>query len=124
LFDSVADNLLQNALRKRRQNAEVNIHVLFMLRPVPQLTVCDDGEEATRDVEQRLFNAPVSTHDGLGIGLYQAGKQASGLGYRLELSVNRPGRVCFTLTLTDPDQRLEHEQRLVLDAQPLPGSAY
>jgi signal transduction histidine kinase len=124
LFDSVADNLLQNALRKRRQNAEVNIHVLFMLRPVPQLTVCDDGEEATRDVEQRLFNAPVSTHDGLGIGLYQAGKQASGLGYRLELSVNRPGRVCFTLTLTDPDQRIEHEQRLVLDAQPLPGSAY
>ena len=73
---------------------------------------------------QKLFRAPVSTFDGLGIGLYQAAKQASDLGYRLELSVNDTHRVCFTLCMTDPDLRREHEKRLALDAQPLPASAY
>jgi len=39
----------------------------------------------------------VSSHDGLGIGLYQAAKQAMEQGYRLELSSNREGYICFTL---------------------------
>lgn len=124
LFDSVADNLLQNALRKRRQNMELTIRVMFTLEPVPHLLVCDDGEAAPPQVAQRLFHAPVSTYDGLGIGLYQAGKQASDLGYRLELKENQPGRVCFSLAMTDPDLRREHEKRLALEAPPLPASAY
>lgn len=124
LFDSVADNLLQNALRKRRQNMELNIRVLFTLQPVPHLLICDDGEAAPPQVAQRLFHAPVSTYDGLGIGLYQAGKQSSDQGYRLELRDNLPGRVCFSLIMTDPDLCREHEKRLALEAQPLPASAY
>jgi hypothetical protein len=35
--------------------------------------------------------------DGMGIGLYQAYGQAVRAGYRLRLSSNETGRVCFTL---------------------------
>ncbi len=97
LFDSVADNLLQNALRKRRQDPELHIRVWFTLRDGPQLRVTDDGAAAPPEVVQKLFHAPVSTYDGLGIGLYQAAKQAAQLGYRLVLEENREGEVSFRL---------------------------
>ncbi len=97
LFDSVADNLLQNALRKRRQDPEMHIRVWFAMRPGPELRVTDDGSAAPPEVVQKLFHAPVSNYDGLGIGLYQAAKQAASLGYHLELSENREGEVCLWL---------------------------
>jgi len=97
LFDSVADNLIQNALRKRVGQPDVAIRVELRTLPVPSLIVCDTGPAAPPEVMDKLFHAPVSTHDGLGIGLYQAAKQAKGLGYALELSRNNDGEVCFTL---------------------------
>ncbi len=97
LFDSVADNLIQNALRKRLGQPDVNIRVALRTTPLPSLTVCDSGAAASAEVMEKLFHAPVSTCDGLGIGLYQAAKQARGLGYELELSRNLDGEVCFTL---------------------------
>ncbi|MEW6676487.1 MAG: HAMP domain-containing sensor histidine kinase [Pseudomonadota bacterium] len=97
LFDSVADNLIQNALRKRLGEPEIRIRIALVTQPLPSLTVCDTGHAAAPEVAKRLFQAPVSTHDGLGIGLYQAAKQAQDQGYRLEISSNREGYVCFTL---------------------------
>ncbi|HNQ04130.1 MAG TPA: sensor histidine kinase [Thiobacillaceae bacterium] len=97
LFDSVADNLVQNALRKRVGEPEIRIRVALATHPLPTLTVCDTGHAAGEEVVGKLFQAPVTTHDGLGIGLYQAAKQAQEVGYRLELSSNREGYVCFTL---------------------------
>jgi len=97
LFDSVADNLIQNALRKRAGEADVTIRVELRTVPLPSLIVCDSGAAAPTEVMEKLFHAPVSTYDGLGIGLYQAAKQARGLGYGLELSRNLDGEVCFTL---------------------------
>lgn len=97
LFDSVADNLVQNALRKRLQDPGVRIRVDMLTSPIVSLTVCDTGEMAVDEVTEKLFHAPVSTHDGLGIGLYQAAKQAADLGYRLRLRENREGYVCFEL---------------------------
>jgi hypothetical protein len=41
---------------------------------------------------------PVASEDGLGIGLYQAARQADSQGYRLALAENRSGRVVFTLS--------------------------
>jgi hypothetical protein len=101
LFDSVADNLVQNALRKRLQAPELQIRVDLRTSPRISLTVCDTGGMASEEVTEKLFRAPVSTHDGLGIGLYQAAKQAAGLGYRLGLRENREGYVCFELTQVD-----------------------
>ncbi|PJB05603.1 MAG: sensor histidine kinase, partial [Hydrogenophilales bacterium CG_4_9_14_3_um_filter_63_34] len=97
LFDSVADNLVQNALRKRVGQPDVAVRVELETQPTPCLTVCDSGEAVPPEVKDKLFHAPVSTYDGLGIGLYQATKQAASLGYRLELSSNREGEVCFSL---------------------------
>jgi signal transduction histidine kinase len=97
LFDSVADNLIQNALRKRMGEPDIRIRVALVTRTLPSLTVCDTGHAASEEVASKLFRAPVSTYDGLGIGLYQAAKQARDQGYRLELSSNREGYVCFTL---------------------------
>lgn len=97
LFESVADNLLQNALRKRRQDPELHIRVWFTLRDGPQLKVTDDGAAAPPEVVQKLFHAPVSNYDGLGIGLYHAARQAAQQGFRLALEENREGEVSFRL---------------------------
>ena len=97
LFDSVADNLIQNALRKRVGQPGLKIRVEMRTVPLPSLIVCDTGTAANAEVTEKLFHAPVSTYDGLGIGLYQAAKQARELGYGLELSRNLDGEVCFTL---------------------------
>ncbi len=97
LFDSVADNLVQNALRKRTGESGIRIQVSLATMPIPVLTVCDSGKAIDPIVVEKLFHSPVSTHDGLGIGLYQAAKQSSKLGYRLELAKNWDGMVCFSL---------------------------
>jgi signal transduction histidine kinase len=97
LFDSVADNLVQNALRKCVGHPDVEVRVELETQPYPCLTVCDSGEAVPPEVRDKLFHAPVSNYDGLGIGLYQATKQAASLGYRLELVGNRDGEVCFSL---------------------------
>jgi signal transduction histidine kinase len=97
LFDSVADNLVQNALRKRVGQPDVSVRVELETEPYPCLTVCDSGEAVPPEVRDKLFHAPVSNYDGLGIGLYQATKQAASVGYRLELAGNRDGEVCFSL---------------------------
>jgi signal transduction histidine kinase len=97
LFESVADNLVQNALRKRVGEPDIRIRIALVTSNLPSLTVCDTGHAASEQVAGKLFQAPVSTYDGLGIGLYQAAKQAQDQGYRLELSSNREGYVCFTL---------------------------
>jgi len=47
---------------------------------------------------EQLFHNPVQSHTGLGIGLFQAAKQAAQAGYCLALAANEPGMVCFVLT--------------------------
>ncbi|UCV08766.1 hypothetical protein [Dechloromonas denitrificans] len=96
LFDSVAENLLQNALAKRQRQAGLGIIVDFA---DSILTVVDDGSPIAPDVVGRLLREPVSSHDGLGIGLYHAVRQAEAAGYCLALLENRPGRVAFSLSV-------------------------
>ena len=99
LFDSVSDNLLQNALHKGRLANGLSITV--SLKAVDGgfvLTVCDDGKPMPDSVAQRLFEAPVSSSKtGLGVGLYQAYRFARQRRYVLRLASNEVGRVCFEL---------------------------
>jgi len=95
LFDSVAENLLQNAQAKRQRQPGLRIGVLF---DHGSLIVSDDGSDIAPDLASALLREPVSSDDGLGIGLYHAAKQADGAGYSLSLAENRPGRVAFTLS--------------------------
>ena len=98
LFDSVADNLIDNALHKAAAGAKVRIKVTFSPARGGSLTVCDTGAAIAKITADQLFEAPVTSQTGLGVALYQAAKQAGQLGYRLALAANEPGLVCFVLT--------------------------
>jgi signal transduction histidine kinase len=97
LFDSVAENLLQNAIAKAQQQAGLRIEVTFDPAAGDRLTIRDSGDSMPAAVAARLFSAPVPSHSGLGIGLFQAAKQAAHAGYGLKLVSNVAGNVCFEL---------------------------
>jgi signal transduction histidine kinase len=98
LFDHVVDNLLHNALAKRNADPAVRIRVaLDATDDGARLAVEDSGGAVPADVLGSLLHAPVRSDAGLGIGLYQAARQASAQGYRLVLEDNRDGRVRFVL---------------------------
>ena len=100
LFDSVADNLLQNALLKRQK--ETGLAIRVTLAPdASRLTVCDTGSPVANAIAAELFSAPVPSEDGLGIGLYHAARQAEAYGYSLALAGNAGGVVCFELLRAD-----------------------
>lgn len=94
LFDSVAENLLQNALAKRQRESGLTIDVTF---GEDGLSVSDNGSAIPPSVAEGLLNAPVASNDGLGIGLYHAARQAEAMGYRLSLVANWTGCVLFRL---------------------------
>ena len=95
LFDSVAENLINNALRKASVK-RVELRLLSNA-DIILLSVCDDGEAISAEIESSLFTRPVSSGSGMGIGLYQSAIMAHAFNYELELSQNEPGRVCFNL---------------------------
>jgi signal transduction histidine kinase len=101
LFDRVADNLIENAFNKDPAGPGVQVRVTLSAARAGTLTVCDNGSAVAGEVADRLFEAPVSSQSGLGIGLYHSARQAVQLGYRLTLAANEPGSVCFALTRED-----------------------
>jgi signal transduction histidine kinase len=95
LFDSVAENLINNALKKP-STTTVELRLLSS-NDIIVLSVCDDGESISPDIESSLFSKPVSSGSGMGIGLYQSAIMAQAFNFELELSQNERGRVCFNL---------------------------
>ncbi len=99
LFDSVVENLLENARIKR--HSEPDIEIIVRLDSDPEhtaLSVADTGSGIEPEVASTLFKAPVNSRHGLGIGLYQAAVQAEQLGYRLRLQENGEQGVRFELS--------------------------
>lgn len=101
LFDSVADNLLTNALRKRQSEPWISVEARLSLEPNLNLSVADSGNAAPEHVARNLFQSPVNSDSGLGVGLYQAARQAARLGFRLGLTENLPGNVVMSLSAMD-----------------------
>ena len=95
LFDSVIDNLINNALAKPSAK-HIDIR-LISSSEIILLSVCDDGVPVVENIKDTLFKQPVSSGTGMGIGLYQAAIMAHTFGFELELSQNEPGKVCFNL---------------------------
>lgn len=95
LFDSVINNLLVNALNKK-ETTEVIVDITANLEMIV-ITVCDNGNPVQEELESQLFNKPVSSGRGMGIGLYQSAFMARTFNYELELANNQPGKVCFSL---------------------------
>ena len=100
LFDSAAENLLQNALEKRkldpgRRGSRV---ALELRRRRSSLRVCDTGRPVARNVLQGLLRGPVPSDTGYGIGLYQVARQAEMLGVHASGSpATSRARSCFEL---------------------------
>jgi len=102
LFDSVADNLVQNAIAKRAAKPEIRIRVSVLCDKGAELRVHDTGSAVPADIAAQLLRAPVRSAGGLGIGLYQAARYAEKCGYALALEENRDGGVCFALSRPAP----------------------
>lgn len=110
LFESVTENLLQNALHKRRMASEMTISAVLSWRDGAYVvSVCDDGDAVPGSVARQLFQVPVSTSkSGLGVGLYQASRFAQEQGYALTLASNENGKVCFQLARASNPMAANH----------------
>ncbi|MEJ2481157.1 MAG: hypothetical protein P8Y78_13545, partial [Acidihalobacter sp.] len=65
----------------------------------------DSGAAVAPDIAAQLLHEPVDSANGLGVGLYQAGRLAARNGFDLRLAHNEPGHVCFGLRRrSDGDQ--------------------
>jgi len=99
VVDSVVDNLIQNALEKAKNEASFVLQIDLVAGDRTGVEVRDSGKAVPDDVAAVLFKKHVPSENGLGIGLYHAGRQATQAGYALELAENRDGAVCFFLNL-------------------------
>ena len=97
LFDSAGDNLLQNALRKRRLDESVSVSASFRCDDTIEFSVCDSGTPVASEVLRGLMRGPVPSETGFGIGLYQTSRLAEISGFSLQLRENDQGKVCFSL---------------------------
>lgn len=95
LFDSVINNLIANANAKN-EASEILVDISANQQMIV-VTVCDDGNPLDEEVENQLFSKPVSSGQGMGIGLYQSAIMARTFNYELELTSNQPGKICFSL---------------------------
>ncbi len=97
LFESAADNLINNALEKRLSDSTVTVRVKLECAGAVRLSVTDTGKPVRQEIARRLFHGPVPSDTGYGIALYQVFRQALQLGYALRLARNDPGAVRFEL---------------------------
>jgi hypothetical protein len=103
LFDGFIENALENARAKREREPAIGIALDFICTAAEtKLTVCDTGSPVPEEIARRLFESPVERRSGMGIGLYHVARHAAQAGYRVALSANEPGRVCFTLSAIAP----------------------
>jgi K+-sensing histidine kinase KdpD len=99
LFDTVLENCLENARQKKQREPDIEISVEYSCKPSPKLSITDTGSAISSAAMENLFRAPIvdSSSSGLGIGLFQAAKQAEQEGYELYATHNSPHFVCFNL---------------------------
>jgi C4-dicarboxylate-specific signal transduction histidine kinase len=98
IFDNVVENLLENAFNKRQREPDLHIQVtLETTEKQVRLIVCDNGTVIPEELFKQLLTQPVPSRDGYGVGLYQVAKQTIHSGYRLKVSHNEKGKVCFEL---------------------------
>ncbi len=97
VFENVAENLLDNARKKRMTETNINVAVHLNVDDSIVLTVCDSGNSIPEAIVTKLFHDTVESESGLGTGLYQAFRWAKHHGYVLSLKSNQKGAVCFKL---------------------------
>jgi len=99
LFNSVVENLLENAIHKRQVDPDIVIIVTFKTDTTSiSLCVTDTGKAIEEDIAKSILIDQIASDNGHGIGLYQAARQAKSLNYVLRLEENHDGNVCFELS--------------------------
>lgn len=105
LFDLVVENLVANALEKRKLHPALRIAVTIKCDAAGVcLEVADDGPAIARSIVRHLFSSPVPSETGMGIGLYQAARALKGSGFQLRIQENRDGEVRFQLCAVDAER--------------------
>ena len=99
LFNSVVENLLENAIRKRQVDPKIII-TITLITDTKSIVLCvsDTGHAVAKKIEHTILKEHVASDDGHGIGLYQAARQAESFNYSLELKENCDGNVIFELS--------------------------
>ena len=99
LFNSVIENLLENAIQKRQVEPDIVITVTLISEPESiALNVTDTGHAVAEEILKSLFKEHITSVNGHGIGLYQAARQAETFNYVLKLKENHDGNVSFELS--------------------------
>ena len=98
MFDSVLDNLLENAYYKQQidNNIKITISIGSNEKEI-SLVVTDSGQAIPREIANKLFQDIIPSEAGHGIGLYQAAKLAEKYDYGLTITSNNDGKVAFSL---------------------------
>ncbi len=95
LLDSVLNNLVSNASRKHDVS---NIHINITAdKELLFISVTDNGHKVDENTVKNLFKKPVTSGQGMGIGLYQSAIMAQSFHYELDLMNNEDGEVSFSL---------------------------
>jgi len=101
VLDSILDNLLSNAIEKTKYEPNTLIKVeIVEAGDAYRIEVTDTGKAMPKEVANQLFKKHISSHNGLGVGLYHAAQDARQAGYELRLSNNVNGAVQFSVTLS------------------------
>jgi len=99
MFNTVTENLLDNARSKRLIQPDLSITVILQSdNNNIDLRVMDNGSPVPDETAAQLFKEVISSENGFGIGLYQSSQLARKAGYRLTLEHNNQGNVCFRLS--------------------------
>ena len=99
VFNTVTENLLENARSKRIIEPGLSITLTIQAdNHSIKLCVIDSGSAIPHDTASRLFNEVLFSENGFGIGLYQSSQLAGKAGYDLNLESNNQGNVCFCLS--------------------------
>lgn len=99
VFDTVIENLLDNARNKRIEQPNTGITVSLVAKDNNfSLTVTDTGKCIPEDIADQLFQEVISSDNGFGIGLYQSRQMSKRNGYELALASNQDGCVVFVFS--------------------------
>ena len=99
LFDTVAENLLENARYKQATDRGIAIRARFEASADGvALEIEDTGAPMPEESARYLFQGAMPSTGGLGVGLYQCARLAAWHGFDLQLVDNRAGAVRFRLS--------------------------
>jgi signal transduction histidine kinase len=98
-FNTVIENLLDNARAKKLEQPDISISVELQAdNQGINLRVFDSGKPVPEETMAQLFNEVIYSENGFGIGLYQSSQLTKRAGYQLKLESNNTGNVCFCLS--------------------------